>query len=68
MSDPDLNILYKYSMSALMKEKCKKFYFSEGITFFSDKEFEENKAVIFTITGAMRRLEEKLKKLDDEHK
>ena len=57
--DKDLNILFQVSMRPIMLK--------EAIThkfFFTQKEFEKNMGKIFIITGAVRRLEDKLKKVN----
>ena len=54
--DESLRILYHYAMGQLMEKKAKTYS-----CFFSQAEFEKNRATIFQITGAKRNI---LKKLD----
>ena len=57
--DADLEILYKYSMGVLIKRESKTY--NKGIIFLSQEEFEKNEHIITQISGAHRRLQDKLK-------
>jgi len=51
----DLNDLFQASMKLLIEAEAKTHKY-----FLTQKEFEQNIGMIFTITGAVRRLEKKL--------
>lgn len=57
--DKDLNTLFQKSMKPVMIKHAKKYK-----SFFTQEEFENNMGEIFIITGAVKRLENKLKKLE----
>jgi len=59
MIDNDVDFLFQISMRLLMKNEAK----THG-SFFTQSEFENNMATIFRITGAVRKLEQKLKSIE----
>jgi len=56
--DKDLNILFQSAMRPIMQSKAKTHKY-----FLTQEEFEANMGAIFIITGAVRRLEDKLKNI-----
>lgn len=56
--DKDLNILFQASMRPIMQSEAKTHKY-----FLTQEEFEANMGAIFLITGAVRKVEDKLKKI-----
>lgn len=61
--EKDIEILANIAMTNLMLLRCQEHVYT-GMMFFSEEEFKENQVEIFKITGARRRLLDKLKKND----
>lgn len=59
MYDVDLQIMYNESMGSLIKREAKTH--TNGMRFLTQEEFEKNEHVITKISGAYRRLQDKLK-------
>ena len=57
--DADLEIMYNESMGALILKEAKTH--TKGMRFLTQEEFEKNMHTIYKISGAYRRLQDKLK-------